>query len=69
MAEEIMQWFTYEHLKPELQALSKPICDLAREMEAKLPPSEERTQGLRKLMEAKDCLVRASMIKPQPYKA
>jgi hypothetical protein len=30
--QDILQFFAYEHLKPELQAISKPFGDLARFM-------------------------------------
>lgn len=57
----IIKYFAYEHLPEKLQAVSKPIGDLAREMAAMLPPSAELSAGLRKLLEAKDCLVRAAL--------
>jgi hypothetical protein len=57
----LLRFFAYEHLPPHLQTVSKPIGDLARSMVATLPPSAERTVGLRKLLEAKDCLVRAAL--------
>lgn len=57
----ILKYFAYEHLPEKLQVVSKPIGDLAREMAATLPPSAETSAGLRKLLEAKDCLVRAAL--------
>ena len=57
----IMQYFNYEHLPVKLQEISKPICDIAREYENNLPDSAEKSAGLRKLLEAKDCLVRAAL--------
>lgn len=57
----IMKFFAYEHLHPKLQEVSKPICDVARIYEASLPDSAEKAAGLRKLMEAKDCMVRAAL--------
>lgn len=60
--EHILQFFTYEHLKPELQAVSKPFCELALEI-MKLPRNPERSAALRKLMEAKDCACRAFLSK------
>jgi hypothetical protein len=59
----IMKYFAYEHLPPKLQAVSKPVGDLARQMEAELPGCAEKQAGLRKLLEAKDCLVRAALEK------
>lgn len=61
----ILRFFVYEHLPPHLQAVSKPIGDLAREMATTLPPSAELSAGLRKLLEAKDCLVRAALPPPK----
>lgn len=53
--------WSYDHLPPHLQAYSRPICELAREFERTLPQSVELNAGLRKLMEAKDCFVRAAI--------
>lgn len=59
MGEPLLQFFEYAHLKPGLQEVSKPFCDLARDIVQKLPRNPERTVALRKLLEAKDCAVRA----------
>jgi hypothetical protein len=56
-----MKYFNYEHLPEKLQKISKPICDLAREMNEVLPEGAEKSAGLRKLLEAKDCFVRAAL--------
>ncbi len=61
--EPMMQWFTYAHLPPNLQGVSEPFCTLAREIAVMLPPNPERTVALRKLLEAKDCAVRALLYK------
>jgi hypothetical protein len=55
----IAQFFAYEHLREDLQAISKPCHDLAEAMIIALPDGPELTAGLRKLLEAKDCFVRA----------
>jgi hypothetical protein len=71
--EHILQFFSYEHLPPKLQAVSKPFCDLAHAVVkgdnvpetgtvtigGPLPRNPERTVALRKLLEAKDAAVRA----------
>jgi len=57
--EPIMQFFKYEHLKPELQEVSKPFCLLAEQIVKTLPRNAERTVALRKLLECKDAAVRA----------
>lgn len=61
MASAIMKFFAYEHLPANLQEVSKPIGDLARQMDEALPDGAEKSAGLRKLLEAKDCLVRAKL--------
>lgn len=58
---DILQYFKYDHLPASLQEVSKPIGDLAHAMNAALPDGEEKQAGLRKLLEAKDCLVRARL--------
>lgn len=62
MAENpILRFFAYAHLPTTLQLMSKPFFDLALFMVANLSPSAERTAALRKLLEAKDCAVRAAI--------
>jgi hypothetical protein len=63
MPSTTIEYFEYAHLKPELQEVSKPICELAQLMEVTLPDGPEKSAGMRKLLEAKDCFVRASMKK------
>lgn len=57
----ILTYFDYEHLPPHLQEVSKPFGDLARSLNAALPDGAEKSAGLRKLLEAKDCMVRAAL--------
>lgn len=59
----IAQFFSYAHLPPAMQEVSKPFCDLAARITETLPRNPERTVALRKLLEAKDAAVRAAMIK------
>lgn len=61
--DRLLQFFVYEHLPPHLQAVSKPFGDLARQLAAQLPNNPESTVALRKLLEAKDCAVRAVLYK------
>jgi len=61
MASPIMKYFTYEHLPQHLQAVSADIGQLAQRMENELPDGAEKSAGLRKLLEAKDCFVRAKL--------
>jgi ferritin-like protein len=55
----ILRHFTADHLPPDLRAVSQPICDLAHALANQLPGDPETTVALRKLLEAKDCAVRA----------
>jgi len=57
----ILRFFHYAHLPPGLQARSAPFCALARTIIDSTPRNAERTAGLRKLLEAKDCIVRAAL--------
>ena len=57
---QIGQFFKHSHLRPYLASYSEACCVLAVEMLA-LPDGPELTAGLRKLLEAKDCFVRAAM--------
>lgn len=61
MATDTIQFFQYEHLPYRLQEVSRPIGELAKLLENTLPDGPEKTAGMRKLLEAKDCFVRASL--------
>lgn len=60
-ADPILRFFHYKHLPPVLREVSAPFCQQARGMIDRLPRNAERTVALRKLLEAKDCAVRASL--------
>lgn len=62
-SDPILQFFAYSHLPPALQAVSQPFGQIAILMVATLKPSPEREAGLRKLLEAKDCAVRAVLFR------
>ncbi len=57
----IMKYFEYAHLPAQLQEVSKPIGELAAQMDSVLPDGAEKSAGMRKLLEAKDCFVRAKL--------
>lgn len=63
MPSPIIKYFAYAHLPAKLQEVSKPIGDLATQLDDMLPDGPEKSAGLRKLLEAKDCLVRAALEK------
>ncbi len=59
--ENIMKYFKYEHLPPDLQEVSKSCTELARHMTKQCEHNAELTAGLRLLLQAKDCFVRANL--------
>lgn len=63
MPTNVDRYFTYAHLPEHLQAISKPIADLQQMMDERLPDGPEKSAGMRKLLEAKDCFVRAALNK------
>lgn len=62
MPSTTIQFFSYEHLPEQLQKVSKPLYELAHLMEEMLPDGAEKSAGMRKLLEAKDCFVRANIV-------
>jgi hypothetical protein len=67
MSSPILRYFTYSHLPEHLQTVSKPFGILAEQMDVLLPDGAEKSAGLRKLLEAKDCLVRSALdLKREP---
>ena len=60
---EVTQFFNYNHLPAHLQEISKPFADLAQHLLETLPPSQQKENALHRLLEAKDCAVRATLIK------
>ena len=75
--ETMLQFFEYEHLPLNLQMVSRPFYELAHAIVngdnnaesgtvtigGPLPSNPERTVALRKLLEAKDCAIRAMLFK------
>lgn len=61
--EYLLQFFKYDHLPEHLQHISRPFGELAEDIVRDLPSNPERTTALRKLLEAKDCAVRALISK------
>lgn len=55
----ITQYFKSDHLPDHLVEIAGPCEELVEYMLENLPDSPEMTVGLRKLLEAKDCFVRA----------
>lgn len=77
MQDYLLQFFEYEHLPPYLQMVARPFRELAWAIVhgdnvpqsggvtigSGIPDNPEREAGLRKLLEAKDCAVRALLFK------
>jgi hypothetical protein len=57
----MLQFFAFDHLPDKLKVVSQPFCDLAQKIVINIPKNPERTAALRKLLEAKDCAVRAAL--------
>jgi hypothetical protein len=66
MPSTTIRYFSFEHLPLQLQKVSEPICVLANLMETMLPDGAEKSAGMRKLLEAKDCFVRANIVFRDP---
>ena len=61
MANRLMEYFVFDHLNGPLRDASQRCGELAGHFDVALPESAEKTAGLRKLLEAKDCFVRATL--------
>lgn len=60
----MLEWFEYDHLPAGGPRSASARCAaLADTMVANLDDGPELTAGLRKLLEAKDCFVRAALAK------
>lgn len=69
MQSNIIKYFAFAHLPAHLQGVSKPVGQLAEQLEQLLPDGPEKSAGMRKLLEAKDCFVRAAIDAPKPVAA
>jgi hypothetical protein len=56
----LLSFFEFAHLPERLQSVSRPFCELAATVAHTLE-GPEATACLRKLLEAKDCAVRAAL--------
>lgn len=59
----ILDYFEYKHLPPHLQGVSREFYLLAHKIAKDSPRNAETGMGLRKLLEAKDCIVRANLVR------
>lgn len=58
--------FDFDHLPASLQAVSEPFTVCARAVIDAVPDGPELSAALRKLVEAKDCAVRARVLADRP---
>ena len=58
---DMMQFFEFSHLSERLKKVSAPFYQLAWEIFENLPLCQEKYEALHKLLEAKDCAVRAQL--------
>lgn len=58
---DLLRYFEYDHLPEKLQVVSEPFYDLAHKLARDLPAGPETTTAVRKLLESKDCAVRAAI--------
>ena len=63
--DEIMQFFVRDPAQPVLSGM---FADMAGEIVRLAPRSAERTAALRKLLECKDAVERALVVKPVPWR-
>lgn len=61
MTSPILRYFAHDHLPSKLAPVAAEFERLAVGMDAALPDCAEKSAGLRKLLEAKDCMVRAAL--------
>ena len=55
----ILRYFSADHLPADLAEIAAPFHRLAHDLVGRLPRNAETSTALRKLLEAKDCAVRA----------
>lgn len=57
----LLQYFQFEHLSDRLKVVSEPFCQLAMSVWMMGGDQRETEACLRKLLEAKDCAMRAML--------
>lgn len=72
--EHLLSLFEYTHLPPHLRTISAQFWNVAHDMVRRLDYGTELLVGMRKLLEAKDCMVRQAVIddrkmpnEPEPW--
>jgi hypothetical protein len=63
--QDMLQFFEYERFPERLQSIIKPFHTLAHEMMQTLPQNRFSDVAMWKLLEAKDCVVKAVLYKDE----
>jgi len=61
MIERTRLFIGYDHVPEKMVDITAPISELAHKMEKLLPDNPQRALGMQKLLEAKDCFMRARL--------
>ena len=61
MSHDLMRFFEFQHLPLKLQHVSRHFYTLAEIVNNTVPDGPEKKVCLRKLLESKDCAVRAAL--------
>ena len=64
----LLGYFTYTDLPDSIREVGAELCSLADKYDSSLPDCAEKSVGLRKLLEARDCLLRAAQHPPHSEK-
>lgn len=59
--DRMLKWFAWDHLPAELRPIARKFEWMAQSVTGQVPPGPERTVALRKLLEARDAAVRATV--------
>ena len=59
--DRMLKWFEWKNLPENLQDVAEPFDNFARWLCEEIQPGPERTVAMRKLLEAKDAAVRATV--------
>jgi len=62
----LTQFFEFRNLQTEQQTIAQPFAMLVQNI-LELPDNPERTTCLRKILEARDCALRAKIFKIEKY--
>lgn len=66
MIESTIRYFSYSHLSEDLAKVARPFSILAQQIIILIPESRERRKALDRLLESKDCAVRAVLSASEP---